>query len=74
MLYFITFYFVKFVVVRGLLFSNETQKQSNERREEVGRTGRSRERGTTIGIYCMRKESVFNKRKIYKKGKERKTR
>lgn len=33
-----------------------------------GGTGRSRGRGTTIRIYCVKTESIFNKRKNEKKG------
>lgn len=60
---YILFYHVWLLSLRSLLFSNERQEEIDpEGRgdgEELGVMARGE---TVLRIYCMRKESIFNKR------------
>lgn len=52
---------------RSLFFSNETQKRNGSGREgRGGETGELKGVETVIKIWCLRKESIFNKRKKFK--------
>jgi hypothetical protein len=54
--------------LRSLFFSNERQKGSGSGwKTRWGGTGRSRRKENVFRLYCMRKESMFNKREEKRK-------
>lgn len=62
MILFVLSYHILLLFLISVFFSNERQKGSGQRWEERGGGGVERE--TVIKMYSVKKESIFNKKKV----------
>ena len=65
-IFYILFFHVWFLLLRSRFFIIRDRKEWIWMKGKWGGTGRKRGRETIIRMYYMRKENIFNKRKIWK--------